>query len=70
MQFTLSSNTNLVSHWQGLWLPGVISAETGECNQLHLWYKLSAQDGLQDTRQKGQRNLSAPLQKRTHHLTQ
>ena len=70
MQFTLSSNTNPASHWQGLWPPHVISAETEECNQLHLWYKLSAQDRLQDTRQKGQPSLSTPLQKRTHHLTQ
>ena len=76
MQFTLTSHTNPASHWQGLWPSRVISAETGECNQLHLWfalftmYQLSAQDRFQDTRQKGQPNLSTPLPKRTQQFTQ
>ena len=75
MQFTLSSHTNPASHWQGQSPSRVISAETEECNQLHLWFALftmyqrSAQDRLQDTRQKGRQNLSTPLQRRTHQFT-
>ena len=58
MQFMLSSHTNFANHWQGPWPLRVISAETGECNQLHLWfalftmYQLSAKDRFQDTGQK------------------